>query len=437
MTRLAVRPLTVAASVAALVLVACTPKTAPAPAPATTTTSTTTTTSPPPMSCTSAQAQASATGGSTLSQSEARADATQEFDTAPKHEVDGEVPLTTVERTGGTLDVSTVSVSSAQEASDVAAAAAQGNDLVTVEAAQPVTALEDPVTATATNDTYRSQQWALDAVPFETAWAATNGAGATVAVIDTGVQSDHPDLAGQVLPGYRYFHDSLGNAQEATMDPAFDDNGHGTHVSGIVAAVAGNAAGVAGAAPGVKILPIKVLDGQGSGWSDDVARGINYAVAQHVDVISMSLGGGYSSVVSAAVNNAVANGVIVFAAAGNGGSGASPSYPGAEANAIAVASITSSLVRSSFSTTGSYVDVAAPGSSIKSTYPPSTYTTLSGTSMATPYAAAEGALLAAEHPTWSVAQLRDRLLTTANDLGTRGKDVEYGCGLIDPVEAVG
>jgi subtilisin family serine protease len=167
-----------------------------------------------------------------------------------------------------------------------------------------------------------------------------------------------------------------------------------------------------------------------------VARGINWATTHGADVISMSLGGGYSSVVSTAVNNAVANGVLVFAAAGNGGAGASPSYPGAEPNAIAVASITSSIVRSSFSTTGTYVDVAAPGSSITSTYPTSTYASLSGTSMATPYAAAEGALLAAERPTWTVAQLRTRLLTTANDLGARGKDVEYGCGLIDPVEAV-
>jgi len=448
MTRLAApRRFAAAAVLGALALVACAPKPAPAPAPApttttsTTTTSTTTTTAPPgtATACSSAQAQASASTGQPLTQSEAKSEATAEFKSARAHDADGNVPLTTVERVGDDLDISTVSVSSAEQAAAVAASAAQGNDLLSVEAAQPVAALESSGQShitTATNDTLRAQQWALNAVPFESAWTTTNGTGAVVAIVDTGVQSTHPDLAGQILPGYRYWHDSLGVPQQGAMDPAFDDNGHGTHVAGIVAAVANNATGVAGAAPGVKILPVKVLNSQGSGWSDDVAQGINWAATHGADVISMSLGGSFSSAISTAVNNAVANGVMVFAAAGNSGKGGSASYPGAEPNAIGVASITSSLVRSSFSTTGAYVDVAAPGSSIQSTYPVSTYTSLSGTSMATPYASAEGALLVAVHPTWSVSQLRDRLLTTANDLGTSGKDVEYGCGLLDPVEAV-
>ena len=436
MTRRASRRLLVAAALGALTLVACAPKPAPAPAP-TPTTSTTTAPAAATGGCTSAQAQAGTTTAAPLTTSQAEAQATQEFQTAPAPEPDGDVQLTTVERVGSGLEIATVPVASAEQAADVAAEAAQGNDLLSVEASQPVIALEDGDKSriTATNDVLRSQQWALNAIPFESTWATTNGAGAVVAVVDTGVQSTHPDLAGQLLPGYQFWHDSAG-AHEGAMSPALDDNGHGTHVAGIIAALSNNAAGVAGAAPGVKILPVKVLNAQGSGWSDDVARGITWAVANGADVVSLSLGGGYSTAIHNAVDNAVAKGVIVFAAAGNGGAGGPANYPGAEANAIGVGSVTSSLVRSSFSTTGTYLDIAAPGSSIQSTYPSSTYRSLSGTSMATPYAAAEGALLAALHPTWSVSQLRDRLLTTANDLGAVGKDVEYGCGLIDPVEAI-
>jgi subtilisin family serine protease len=443
MTSRASRRLLIATALSALTLAACVPKRAPAPAPApptTTTTAPTTTTTTPAAAtggCTSAQAQSGATPSAPLTASQAEAEATEEFQTAPAPEADGDVQLTTVERVGADLEISTVVVGSADQAADVAAAAAQGSDLLSVEASQPVVALEDDGTtrAAVANDALRSQQWALDAIAFESTWTTTNGAGAIVAVVDTGVQSTHPDLSGQLLPGYRFWHDSTG-AREGAMSPAFDDHGHGTHVAGIVAALSNNAAGVAGASPGVKILPVKVLDSQGSGWSDDVARGISWAVANGADVVSLSLGGGYSTAIHNAVDSAVANGVLVFAAAGNGGAGGAANYPGAEANAIAVGSVTSSLVRSSFSTTGSYLDIAAPGSSIQSTYPTSAYRSLSGTSMATPYAAAEGALLVAARPTWSVAQLRDRLLTTANDLGAAGPDSEYGCGLVDPVEAL-
>lgn len=154
-------------------------------------------------------------------------------------------------------------------------------------------------------------------------------------------------------------------------------------------------------------------------------------------MINLSLGGASAGPSDTAVENAVINGVMVFAAAGNGGAGGGPEHPAAAASAIAVASVDQSLARSSFSTTGAYVDLAAPGGSILSTYAGSTYATLSGTSMATPYAAATGALVRARHPSWTVAQARERLLTTADDLGASGRDNEYGCGLIDPVAAAG
>jgi subtilisin family serine protease len=423
------------AALSALVLVACTPKVTPAPpAPSPTTT---TTTLGPRVHCTSAQATASSTTTRALTTSEAKSRAVTEFDTAGHKQANGAVPLVTVERSGRHLKFTTTDVASADQAAAVAASASQGSDLLSVAAAEPVQALE-ATTSTATTvstDPMRVQQWALDKANFESVWPTTNGAGITVAVVDTGVQADHPDLEGQVLPGYQKWTDGTGTSFDGPMDPSFDNNGHGTHVAGIIAALADNSVGVAGAAPGVKILPVKVLNASGSGWDADVAAGIDWAVSNGANVINLSLGGGQSPTIGAAIDNAVANNVMVFAAGGNGGVGASPSYPGAEPNAIGVASVDQSLARSSYSTTGSYIDVAAPGRAVLSTYLSSGYTTLSGTSMATPYAAAAGALLRAEHPTWNVAQVRDRLLTTADDLGVSGRDSEYGCGFIDPPAA--
>ncbi|HUV11833.1 MAG TPA: S8 family serine peptidase [Acidimicrobiia bacterium] len=343
----------------------------------------------------------------------------------------------TIERRDGHLAIQTTPVHSAEEATATAAEAAQGDDLVAVVPDQRVAArglARIRTSATSANDTDRSQQWALDRAGFEASWADSDGSGVKVAVIDTGVQSSHPDLAGQVLPGYRFWHaGSVPNS--APMNPAFDDQGHGTHVAGIVSAIANNAQGIAGGAPGACILPVKVLDSTGSGWDSDVARGIDWAVVNGAKVINLSLGGSSPGASGVAVDDAVASDVLVFAAAGNGGAGGAPEYPGANPNAIAVASVTSALTRSSFSTTGSYVDIAAPGSGIWSTYPTSTYASLSGTSMATPYAAATGALIRARFPSWTVAQARQRLLGTADDLGPTGPDVEYGYGFIDPFEA--
>src|SRR5687767_6525968 len=197
MTRRASRLLLIATALSALTLAACVPKRAPAPAPAppttaTTAPTTTTTTTPAAATggCTSAQAQSGAAPAAPLTPSQAEAAATEEFQTAPAPEADGDVQLTTVERAGTNLEISTVVVVSADQAADVAAAAAQGSDLLSVEASQPVIALEgDGIVGAATaNDALRSQQWALDAIAFESTWTTTNGAGVIVAVVDTGVQ---------------------------------------------------------------------------------------------------------------------------------------------------------------------------------------------------------------------------------------------------------
>ena len=192
-------------------------------------------------------------------------------------------------------------------------------------------------------------------------------------------------------------YDHAGNGE---VDPA----GHGTHVAGIIAAHANNGVGIAGAAPGVKILPVRVLDASGSGSSSDVAEGIIWAADHGARVINLSLGGGPSPGMQIAMQYALSKQVVTFAAAGNAyQDGNLPTYPAAYPEAIAVAAIDSNLQHADFSNTGSYVDLAAPGDLIWSTYGQghSQYALMSGTSMATPYATATAALVLGENPNLS------------------------------------
>src|SRR3954470_11344952 len=130
----------------------------------------------------------------------------------------------------------------------------------------------------------RSQQWGLDLIQADAAHSTSTGAGATVAVIDTGVLDTHEDLVGRLVPGRDF-------VQTPNDDTPQDENGHGTHVTGIIAADANNGKGIEGVAPGAKVMPIRVLDANGEGDAETVAKGIDYAVDQHVDVINLSLGG--------------------------------------------------------------------------------------------------------------------------------------------------
>src|SRR4051794_2783856 len=216
-------------------------------------------------------------------------------------------------------------------------------------------------------DPLRSQQWALDRTSYEAAWPAARGSGVTVAVVDTGVRASHEDLSGGVVAGEDFAGDanSVDPAGTGMVDPA----GHGTHVAGIIAARANNGRGIAGGAPGAKIMPVRVLDAHGSGVASDVAEGIIWAADHGARVINVSLGGGASPGMQAAMQYANAKRAVVLAAAGNGyQQGNSPTYPAAYPEAIAVAAVNDSLAHASFSNTGSYVDVAAPGEMILSTY---------------------------------------------------------------------
>jgi subtilisin family serine protease len=273
------------------------------------------------------------------------------------------------------------------------------------------------------SDPYRSQQWDFTKIRVADAWQKSTGGGVVVAVIDTGVDSTHPDLKGNVLQGY----DAIANRVAAGAD----GNGHGTHVAGTIAAVTGNGVGVSGVAPDVKILPVKVLSDSGSGTMSDTAEGIVWAADNGAQVINMSLG---SSSKVAAVSNAIAyarsKGVTVVAAAGNERSSGSPtSYPGADAGLIAVAATDSADKFASYSNAGSYVDVAAPGSGNISTYKGS-YASLNGTSMASPHVAAVAALLKGYKGSLTPDQIEAALEKSAVDLGTTGFDNDYGNGWV-------
>ncbi len=288
-------------------------------------------------------------------------------------------------------------------------------------------------------DPLRPSQWALDQVAFEAARSTVDPAGVVVAVVDTGVDATHEDLAGTVLPGWDFVRGVPGGDH--------DPYGHGTHVAGIVAATAGNGKGVTGAAPGVRILPVRVLGDDGYGWTSDIAKGIRWAADQGADVINLSLGGtSGASIYRAAIDYAVnTRGAVVVAAAGNEYLDGNPvEYPAADPDALAVGATTSKGQRASFSNTGTYVDLAAPGSSIMAPCPvpasicgdPSGYRRLSGTSMATPYVAAAAALLRAGRPDATPANVRSWLESTATDAGAPGRDVEFGAGIVSPLAAL-
>jgi type VII secretion-associated serine protease mycosin len=274
-------------------------------------------------------------------------------------------------------------------------------------------------------------QWALNATTFRAAWSYTKGAGVTVAVVDTGVRASHEDLIGKVLPGKDYINPS--------GDGRSDPNGHGTHVAGIIASAFDHDDGFEGGAPAVRILPVRVLDGNGSGSSSDVADGIIWAVDHGARVVNLSLGGDASNGTRTAIQYANAHGAVVVAAAGNNGDSTNRTvYPAAYPEAIAVAAVDQYLGHASFSNHGAYVDVSAPGVAIASTYGSSNTATacMSGTSMATPYAAAEAALVVATNPRLSAEQIATDIEVTARDLGAAGPDAYFGHGLINPRSSV-
>jgi thermitase len=272
------------------------------------------------------------------------------------------------------------------------------------------------------------------------AFPATGGV--KVGIVDTGIDATHPDLAGRLADcastgapiGVIATDNTVSESRGCT-----DDNDHGTHVSGTIAAVANNGIGVAGVAFNSTLSHCKALFGVlGMGTTAAVANCITYLKNKGVKVISMSLGGGSSTTLQSAVQGAWngGNGAIVIAAAGNDGDG-TLNYPAAYPEVVSVAATDRNDQRASFSNANSDVEIAAAGVSVLSTVRGGTYKTLSGTSMATPHVAGAAALIRFKNPAFTAQQTRDKLDAGVDDLGTPGRDPQYGFGRVTLSKALG
>jgi subtilisin family serine protease len=291
-----------------------------------------------------------------------------------------------------------------------------------------------PACAAAASDPLLADQWALSdpaATGAQEAWTQSNGAGVLVAVLDTGLQLDHPDLAASVwtnpgeVPGNGRDDDANGIVDDVHGANMFnssanvnDDNGHGTHVAGIIAARQGNGIGGSGLAPAATILPVKVLDSAMAGNTDALARGIRYAVDSGAKILNVSLNGDVATqTVTSAVRYAGEHGAVVVASAGNNGRNIDllPSYPASltDAALLTVGATTSQGQLWNLSNTGLLsVDLAAPGEHIVSTASGSSYQSRTGTSAAAPFVAASLALLAAVRPDLPMSVLRSTIIET-------------------------
>jgi subtilisin family serine protease len=289
--------------------------------------------------------------------------------------------------------------------------------------------------AASPNDPYYGpyQKKYLENGRFPDAWDVTKGSTTTsVAILDTGVDLTHPDLDGSRLKdGYDFVNDDA--------DPQ-DDNGHGTFVAGVAAAITDNGEGVAGAAWKGGIIPVKVLDDQGVGTDAEIASGITFAIDQGAKVINLSLGGPQvSQVLEDAVNAALAADVVVIASAGNDGADV-PTYPAAYDGVVAVSATDRSGNFAYFSNYGWWVDMSAPGMFITSTYwfgGEHLYATGFGTSFSAPLEAGAAILVRVHNPSWTQDQVVDQLLSTAQDRGPAGVDPFYGRGWLDAYAALG
>ncbi|MFB5662705.1 S8 family serine peptidase [Alteribacillus sp. HJP-4] len=329
---------------------------------------------------------------------------------------DGDVDVRAVEDAGGVVGDVWDSVRAAEvQLTDSEAAELSSSDGVRYVERDQEVAVRAP-------DNLRN--WGLEHVGAPSAWdAGFSGEGIDVAVVDTGISTTHPSLS--VVDGF---------SAVSYTDSYDDDNGHGTHAAGILAADQEDA-GLVGIAPDADLHAVKVLDEEGNGSLSRVISGLEWAIEQDVDVINMSFGTlTDSSTMKAMLDEAYDEGVIVAAAAGNRGEAPEDSnrveFPARYDSVVAVGAVDENNKRASFSAAGDEVELVAPGVDIVSTYKGSSYGPLSGTSMATPFVAGTFAVLMEAYPDASGAQLRTLLQENAVDLGADGRDKRYGYGLL-------
>ena len=356
---------------------------------------------------------------------------------------DGELRMVVIRDAAGEPDATVINVASAKSLDATLRTINQDESVISVQVDEKVSLLAPTMTSFVAADapTVAYTQWNYSALRLGEIHSSLTGTDIKVAVIDSGVNRTGFELngVGQVLDGCDWVTSST---NVCTGTGVTDENGHGTHVAGIIAAK-NDGLGVTGVAPSVTILPLRVLDANGSGYLSDVAAAIDYAVLQNAKVINMSLGGTTDfSLIRQAVTSAAAAGVVIVAAAGNSGASGATSYPAAYPEVIAVAATTSAKVIATYSNGGSYVDVAAPGSDILSSWPTGTgYARISGTSMAAPHVAGLVALLLQKGVLASA--VKNQIETTAlkDDVGGYGVTdyslARYGAGFINIYAALG
>jgi len=279
----------------------------------------------------------------------------------------------------------------------------------------------------APNDPDFSKQWGLNSlsdvdIDAPEGWDVETGkSGVIIAIVDSGVDLDHPDLLGKMTPGYDFVNDD---------NLADDDFGHGTHVAGIAAAKTNNGVGIAGVSWDSRIMPVKVLNSGGVGDTGDVAEGITYAADNGAKVINLSLGGeGYDQAEKDAIDYAYDKGCVICAAMGNANS-SNVMYPAGFDNVIAVGAIDITGSRAGFSNYGAHIDVVAPGQDIYSCYNNGDYGYQTGTSMATPFVAGLCALLLSRNGELTNVEIMRIVGETADDIASVGWDIYTGSGTI-------
>lgn len=290
------------------------------------------------------------------------------------------------------------------------------------------------------NDPLLPRQWAFDRLAFGQAWKHEAGASSPVlvAVVDSGIETTHPDLEGRLVPGRDF----------VTHDNAPDDtNGHGTGVSGVIAANTDNREGVAGMSWGANVMPLQACGESGSCSMFAVTQAVAWAAAHDAHVVNLSLGGAIPScprALQAAAAFADARGTLLVAASGNSAQQGNPiSYPAACDGFMAVGATDAVDAWAPFSSYGPHVSVSAPGVAVMTSWSSETspetsrgYAMVDGTSFAAPHVAGLAALLFSRHPDWTPAQVRARIEQTALDLGPEGRDPWFGHGRIDLTKAL-
>lgn len=309
----------------------------------------------------------------------------------------------------------------------------------------------------APNDPRLADAWALPLIGAQCAWSHTTGSpDVTVAVVDSGVDLNHPDLVGRLRDDGRDFVDG-------DNEPS-DENGHGTNVAGIIAATLDNGEGGAGLAPGVRILPVRVMNARGAGSDRAISRGIRYAADQGAQVINLSLGASLtidadtvSGQVTTAIRYAQSKGALVIVAAGNDFLPLENAIVGDNPDVLVVAATDEDDVKAPFSNSGPWVSVTAPGVHILSTMPTydvyltsqvprderfeKNYDYMSGTSQATPFVSALAALLFSAHPDWDAGRVAQEIKGRTVDISQRNATLAakgyLGSGRIDACQALG